>query len=183
MDVRSPLRRTERTATQGAESIPTKHLKSASSGSCAFDGRVSRSNARGLNFILGSTYKQLTNLSPVAIRYLKHMQFDNKAFTAASEYSSADRRQTVSAAARTATQPDHLGEMIPSLSISLIFGLPALRNTQPGVPPLGVISDYVSFIRAESIVPFLRLSLCGRGSGARVVRKVAAAYSFDAVHH
>jgi hypothetical protein len=44
-------------------------------------------------------------------------------------------------------------DLLPlSLSISLIFGLPALRNTQPGVPPLGVISDYVSFIWAENIV-------------------------------
>ena len=39
-----------------------------------------------------------------------------------------------------------------SVSVSLIFGLPALRNVQPGVPPLGVFGDYVSFIWAELIV-------------------------------
>jgi hypothetical protein len=39
-----------------------------------------------------------------------------------------------------------------SLSISLIFGLPALRSVQPGVPPVGAFSDYVSFIWAELIV-------------------------------
>jgi len=40
-----------------------------------------------------------------------------------------------------------------SLSVSLIFGLPALRNNvQPGVPPVGVFSDYISFIWAELIV-------------------------------
>jgi hypothetical protein len=39
-----------------------------------------------------------------------------------------------------------------SLGISLIFGLPALRNVQPGVPPVGVIGDYLSFLWAENIV-------------------------------
>jgi hypothetical protein len=39
-----------------------------------------------------------------------------------------------------------------SISITLIFGLPALRNVQPGVPPVGAFGDYVSFIWAEIIV-------------------------------
>jgi len=39
-----------------------------------------------------------------------------------------------------------------SISAALIFGLPALRDTQPGVPPLGGFSDYVSYLWAESIV-------------------------------
>jgi hypothetical protein len=34
----------------------------------------------------------------------------------------------------------------------LIFGLPALRDTQPGVPPLGAFSDYLSYLWAEWIV-------------------------------
>lgn len=34
----------------------------------------------------------------------------------------------------------------------LIFGLPALRDTQPGVPPLGAFSDYLSYLWAEAIV-------------------------------
>lgn len=43
--------------------------------------------------------------------------------------------------------------LIPlSISATLIFGLPALRNTQPGIPPLGVFSDYISYLWAESIV-------------------------------
>ena len=42
----------------------------------------------------------------------------------------------------------------PFLSITWIFGLPALRNAQPGVPPLGAISDYISFIWAENIAAF-----------------------------
>jgi hypothetical protein len=39
-----------------------------------------------------------------------------------------------------------------SISIALIFGLPALRNVQPGVPPVGALGDYLSFIWAEIIV-------------------------------
>ena len=44
-------------------------------------------------------------------------------------------------------------ELLPlSLCVSLLFGLPALRNSQPAVPPLGVLGDYASFIWAEMIV-------------------------------
>ena len=38
------------------------------------------------------------------------------------------------------------------VAVALIFGLPALRNVQPGVPPVGAFSDYVTFIWAELIV-------------------------------
>ncbi|MFZ0886458.1 MAG: DUF4436 family protein [Candidatus Acidiferrales bacterium] len=44
-------------------------------------------------------------------------------------------------------------DLIPlSMSMTLIFGLPALRSVQPGVPPVGAFSDYVIFIWAELIV-------------------------------
>jgi hypothetical protein len=44
-------------------------------------------------------------------------------------------------------------DLVPlSMSLSLIFGLPALRNVQPGAPPVGAFSDYVTFIWAELIV-------------------------------
>ena len=44
-------------------------------------------------------------------------------------------------------------ELLPlSLCVTLLFGLPALRNTQPAVPPLGVLGDYLSFVWAELIV-------------------------------
>lgn len=44
-------------------------------------------------------------------------------------------------------------DLVPlSITISLIFGLPALRNVQPGVPAVGAFGDYVSFIWAEIIV-------------------------------
>jgi len=34
----------------------------------------------------------------------------------------------------------------------MLFAFPALRNSQPGVPPLGTYSDYVSFFWAEMLV-------------------------------
>jgi hypothetical protein len=44
-------------------------------------------------------------------------------------------------------------DLLPlSLSVTLLFGLPALRNSQPAVPPLGAFGDYLSFIWAEQIV-------------------------------
>ncbi len=44
-------------------------------------------------------------------------------------------------------------DLLPlSLSLSLIFGLPALRDIQPGVPPSGALADYLSFIWAELFV-------------------------------
>jgi hypothetical protein len=44
-------------------------------------------------------------------------------------------------------------ELVPlGLSVSLLFGLPALRNAQPGVPALGAFGDYLSFLWAEVIV-------------------------------
>ena len=52
-----------------------------------------------------------------------------------------------------ATTAEKKVDLLPlSLSISLIFGMPALRNIQPGVPPVGVLADYIIFIWAELIV-------------------------------
>jgi Domain of unknown function (DUF4436) len=61
-----------------------------------------------------------------------------------------------------ATAKDRELDLLPlSLSITLIFGLPALRNAQPGVPPLGAISDYISFIWAENIVAVSAIVIMG----------------------
>jgi hypothetical protein len=46
-----------------------------------------------------------------------------------------------------------------SLCVTLIFGLPALRNIQPGVPPVGGFNDYVSFIWAEMMVSISAIAL------------------------
>jgi len=54
---------------------------------------------------------------------------------------------------RATTSEKRANDLVPlSMSLSLIFGLPALRNVQPGVPPIGAFVDYVSFIWAELIV-------------------------------
>ena len=39
-----------------------------------------------------------------------------------------------------------------SLALTLIFGLPALRNIQPGIPHIGALGDYFAFIWAEMLV-------------------------------
>jgi hypothetical protein len=50
--------------------------------------------------------------------------------------------------------------LIPlSLCVALIFGLPALRNVQPDVPGVGVLSDYISFIWAEFMVSCSAITL------------------------
>jgi hypothetical protein len=60
---------------------------------------------------------------------------------------------TVLIMALKATGADEKFDLLPlSLSFTLIFGLPALRNIQPGVPPVGALADYFSFIWAESLV-------------------------------
>jgi hypothetical protein len=46
-----------------------------------------------------------------------------------------------------------------SLCVALIFGLPALRNVQPNVPGMGVLSDYISFIWAEFMVSISAIAL------------------------
>jgi hypothetical protein len=46
-----------------------------------------------------------------------------------------------------------------SLCVALIFGLPALRNVQPNVPGMGVLSDYISFIWAELLVSISAIAL------------------------
>jgi hypothetical protein len=57
------------------------------------------------------------------------------------------------AMALKATTAGEKTDLLPlSVSISLIFGLPALRNIQPGVPPVGALVDYITFIWAELIV-------------------------------
>jgi hypothetical protein len=53
---------------------------------------------------------------------------------------------------KTTTGPARINLVPLSISISLIFGLPALRNVQPGVPAVGAFGDYISFIWAEIIV-------------------------------
>jgi len=59
----------------------------------------------------------------------------------------------------TAASPNDMNLLPLSLCITLIFGLPALRNVQPGVPGVGVLSDYIAFIWAEFIVSISAVTL------------------------
>jgi hypothetical protein len=55
--------------------------------------------------------------------------------------------------------PGEINLLPLSLCVTLIFGLPALRNIQPGVPPIGGFSDYLSFIWAETMVAISAIAL------------------------
>jgi hypothetical protein len=55
--------------------------------------------------------------------------------------------------------PEEVNLVPLSLCVALIFGLPALRNVQPNVPGMGVLSDYISFIWAELIVSISAIAL------------------------
>jgi len=55
--------------------------------------------------------------------------------------------------------PGEMNLLPLSLCVTLIFGLPALRNIQPGVPPVGILSDSMSFIWAEMMVAISAIAL------------------------
>jgi hypothetical protein len=55
--------------------------------------------------------------------------------------------------------PGEMNLLPLSLCVTLIFGLPALRNIQPGVPAVGILSDSVSFIWAEMMVSISAIAL------------------------
>jgi hypothetical protein len=42
---------------------------------------------------------------------------------------------------------------------ALLFAFPALRNSQPGTPPIGTMSDFIAFFWAEVIIAFLLLAV------------------------
>ena len=42
---------------------------------------------------------------------------------------------------------------------ALLFAFPALRNSQPGTPPIGTLSDFIAFFWAEVIIAFSLLAV------------------------
>jgi hypothetical protein len=60
---------------------------------------------------------------------------------------------------RVTASPGEVNLLPLSLCIALIFGLPALRGMQPGVPGVGVLSDYLSYIWASFIVSTSAIAL------------------------
>ncbi len=60
---------------------------------------------------------------------------------------------------RVTATPGEINLLPLSLCVALIFGLPALRGIQPGVPAVGGLSDFISFIWAEFIVSTSAIAL------------------------
>ena len=65
----------------------------------------------------------------------------------------------VGMALHVTTSPGEINLLPLSLCVTLIFGLPALRNIQPSVPAIGALSDYISFIWAELMVSISAIAL------------------------
>ena len=55
--------------------------------------------------------------------------------------------------------PGEINLLPLSLCVTLLFGLPALRSIQPNVPPVGILSDSMSFIWAELMVSISAIAL------------------------
>jgi hypothetical protein len=60
---------------------------------------------------------------------------------------------------RVTASPGEINLLPLSLCVALIFGLPALRSIQPGVPAVGGLGDFISFIWAEFIVSTSAIAL------------------------
>ena len=124
-------------ALQQRTTVPLTIALSASTPGIKFDGNVSRENSLKVTGI-DLRIRRADNVITVSILLMTLMS--GLALSLLS---------MVYKATKTAPQVD----LVPlSISISLIFGLPALRNVQPGVPPVGAFGDYISFIWAEIIV-------------------------------
>jgi hypothetical protein len=131
---------------QSNEQIPLSMDLSASIPGLKFSGTINETQAREIDHV--ELIVSRTN-SVIALSFLSML------LTMALAIS-------VLLMAVRATARDRELDLLPlSLSITLIFGLPALRNAQPGVPPLGAISDYISFIWAENIVAVSAIVIMG----------------------
>jgi len=125
------------TALQQSTTVPLTISLSASTPGIKFDGSVSRESSRK---VTGVKLKIRRADSVITVSFLLMMLMSGLALS-------------LLAMVVKATTSGPKFDLVPlSFSISLIFGLPALRNVQPGVPPVGAFGDYVSFIWAEIIV-------------------------------
>lgn len=115
--------------------LPLSLVLSASIPGTKFDGYVSRNEVTQLTGV-NLKMRRANNLMLVSILI-------NVVMTALA----------ISVLAMVLRNTGESGGLVPlPITIALIFGLPALRNVQPDVPPVGVFSDYVTFIWAELIV-------------------------------
>ena len=117
--------------------IPLAVSLSASTPGLKFEGNVSRESSLRVTGI-GLKIRRADNVIAVSILLMTLM---------------SGLAWSLLAMVLKATTSGPKVNLVPlSLSISLIFGLPALRNVQPGVPLVGAFGDYVSFIWSEIIV-------------------------------
>jgi hypothetical protein len=125
------------TALQESTTVPLTILFSASIPGIKFEGNVSRESSQKLT---GIELKMRRSDNVIAVSMFLMALMSTLAVS-------------LLAMALRVTRANSTVELLPlSLCISLIFVLPALRNVQPGVPPVGVFGDYVSFTWAEIIV-------------------------------
>jgi Domain of unknown function (DUF4436) len=124
-------------ALQQGAAVPVTVTMSASTPGLKFEGSVSRESSLKVTGI-GLKIRRADNVISVSILLMMLM---------------SGLAWSVLAMVLKATTSGRKVNLVPlSISISLIFGLPALRNVQPGVPLVGAFGDYVSFIWAEIIV-------------------------------
>jgi Domain of unknown function (DUF4436) len=121
---------------QQSTAIPLTITLAASTPGLKFDGNVSREGSLKVTGI-GLKIRRADNVMAVSILLMTLM---------------SGLAWSLFAMALKATSGPRVNLVPLSISIALIFGLPALRNVQPGVPPVGAFGDYVSFIWAEIIV-------------------------------
>jgi hypothetical protein len=125
------------TALQGRVQVPLSLSLSASVPGMKFSGEVSRKDDSKLTTV-NVKVRRPDNL--IVVSFLVMLMMMSLALS-------------VLAMALRGTIAGKKFDLLPlSLALSLIFGLPALRNIQPGVPPVGALADYFSFIWAEMFV-------------------------------
>jgi uncharacterized protein DUF4436 len=122
---------------QQSTTVPLAVTLSASTPGLKFEGNVSRESSLKVTGI-GLKIRRADNVIGVSILLMMLM---------------SGLAWSLLAMVLKATTSGPRVNLLPlSISISLIFGLPALRNVHPGVPVVGAFGDYVSFIWAEIIV-------------------------------
>ena len=122
---------------QQSTTVPLTVSLSASTPGFKFEGNVSRESSLKVTGI-GLKIRRADNVIGVSILLMTLM---------------STLAWSLFAMALKATTSGRNVNLVPlSIAIALIFGLPALRNVQPGVPVVGAFGDYVSFIWAEIIV-------------------------------
>ncbi len=122
---------------QQSAAVPLAVTLSASTPGLKFEGSVSRQSSLKVTGI-GLKIRRADNVIAVSILLMILM---------------SGLSWSLLAMVLKATASGQKINLVPlTISISLIFGLPALRNVQPGVPAVGAFGDYVSFIWSEIIV-------------------------------